>query len=337
MLDAAKFIVFWSTSNVEAALSSLRSKEAAKVRVALRLARRGVNIRRRSILYAVAERAAWLEAMGVDRQTATEVLLSEYRLRAEEHMRTISSAFNTVVFIAAMTFLMSIVISMLALLSPDASKYASAFSIFALMTAFMLEGIIEPVKRWDYRVTALAMAPAALSLFWPQALYAVPIAAALYAVWYIPQRREAEEELTMALRGRLQAASTPLAKEALEIIKAVRMSGAYYLQSAAEFIMRIIEHYYKSIRFSGLIRAFVVISLVFVMVMAINSLQKPLAEMVEKAKSGPTSLPFQLYVPEFKQTVLVAAFIAALIAGRMTESYAAAPLYTPVMLLSLLV
>jgi len=337
MLDAAKFIVYWATSSVESALKSIKSKEASRVRVALRLSRRGVAVRRRSVLYAVAERAAWLEEMGIDRQTATELLLAEYRLRVEEHMRVVSSAFNTVVFISAMTFLMAIVISMLAILSPEAVTYSTGFAAFALLVAFMLEGLVEPVRPWDYRITALAMMPAVAALFWEPAVYATLPVATAYGFWYAQLRREAEEEFAMALRGKLQTASTPLAKEALEIVKAIRSAGAYYLQGAQEHIMRIVEYYYRTIRFGGLLRALVVVSLVFIAVMAIVTIQKPLAEIMEKARSGAVGFPMQLYVPQYRQMVLVFGLVAAVVAGRMAESYAASPLFTPVMLLALLV
>ena len=337
MLEAAKFIVMWATSNVEAALKSLKSKEAARTRVSLRLARRGAVHRRRSVLYAVAERAQWLEEAGVDRRTAAEVLLAEYRLRIEEHLRVVSSAFNTAVFAAAMTFLMAIVISMLAILSPEAVTYSTAFAIVALASVFMLEGVVEPVRPWDYRVTAVASLPAVAAIFWEPAVYAVPVAAALYSLWYWQLRREAEEEFRMALRGRLQVASTPLAREALEVVKAIRASGAFFLQTFGEHLLNIVEHYYSSIRRTGLMRALIVISLVLIGVMAVNSLQKPLAEMIEKAKSGPTGFPVQLYVPQYRQMILVFGLVAAVIAGRMAESFAAVPVFTPVMLSALMV
>ncbi|MEM4792828.1 MAG: hypothetical protein QXS00_07910 [Pyrobaculum sp.] len=338
MLEPAKFIVMWATSNVEAALKSLKSKEAGRVRVALRLSRRGAVVRRRSVLYALAERAQWLEEMGVDRQTAASMLMAEFNLRVEEHMRRVSAMFNTVVFTAAMTFLMAIVMSMLAVLSPDAVTYATAFATLALFIGFMLEGLAEPVRPWDYRITALAALPAALALFWFPAVYATAPAAAAYGLWYWRLRREAEEEFRMALRGRLQVASTPLAREALELMKTIRSSGAFFLQSMGDHIARIVEHYYSSIRFAGLVRALVVVSLVLIGVMAVTTLQKPLAEMVEKAKSGGAAgFPLNLYVPEYRQMVLVFGLVAAVIAGRMAESFAAVPLFTPVMLLALAV
>jgi hypothetical protein len=337
MIEVAKFIVMWSTSNVEAALKSLRSGEAAKTRVALRLARRGAPIRRRSVLYAIAERAQWLEEMGVDRQTATELLLAEYRTRVEQELRATASAYNTVVFISAMTFLMGIVISMLGILNPDAATYASAFAAFALLTAFLLEGIVPPVRRWDYRIAAAAMLPAVAGLFWTPAIYATVPVAALYGMWYLRLRREAEEELDLALRGKLQAASTDLAKEALDVIRAIRASGAYFLQSAGEHILRIVENYYKSIRNMGLMRAFVMVAIVMIGVMAVSMLQKPLTEMVAKVRESPAPVPLNIYTVDYRGMIAAFAFVAAVVAGRMAESYAMSPLFTPLMLAALLV
>lgn len=337
MLEPAKFIIYWATSNTEAALKALGSREAARVRVALRLAERGSNVRLGSVLYALAERAKWLEQMGVDRITAVEQLVAEFRLRIEERLSKIRQAYNTVVFSASMVYLTSIVVLILGVLSEAATTMAWAMALMALSLGLVVEGLVPPVRRWDYRITILAMLPAAVALFWKPAVYVTAPVAVSYGIWYWRLRREAEEEFIMAIRGRLQTASTDLAKEALEIQKAVKMAGTFYIQAAAEHLLRIVWHYYSSIRTDGLIRAGIILSLVGIAVMAISQVYMPLTEIVEKAKQAEAILPVKFYAFDPGRAVVALGFVAAVLAGRVAESYAMAPLFTPVMLLALLV
>ncbi|MGC9119382.1 MAG: hypothetical protein ACP5I3_10395 [Thermoproteus sp.] len=337
MLDPVKFIVYWATSNTEAALRSLGSNEAAKTRVALRLAARGANVRRSSILYALAERALWLEQIGAERNEAVEQLVAEYRLRLEDYMRRVQNAFNTVIFTASMTFLTAIVVLILGVLSPAASAMAYMLAFTGLSIAIVLEGLVPPARRWDYRVTAAAMVPAVAALFWTPAVYLTVPTAVAYGIWYFRLRREAEEELRLAVRGKLQAASTDMAKEALDIVRAVKTSGAYYMQTAAEFLLRMAENFYSSIRTDGLIRGLVVLSLVFVAAAAVRQVYSPLMSMVAAAQQAGSSLPIQLHTFHVKPVMMAFGFVASVLAGRMAESYAMSPVFTPIMLAALLV
>ena len=337
MLDVVKFIVYWSTSNTESALKSLPTKEAAKVRVALRLSRRGAAARPSGVLYAIAERAYWLEQIGIDRQTATEQLVAEFRLRLEERMKKIKEAYNTVVFSVSMVFLTAIVVLILGVLSAAAAMMAWALAFMSLAVGLVIEGLVPPARKWDYRVTIAAMLPAVVALFWLPATYLTAPAAALYGLWYWKLRREAEEELKMAARGKPQVASTDLAREALEVVKAVRMAGAFYLQASAEYLLRMVEYFYSSIRTDGLIRAGIILSLVPIAAMALGYVYSPLAEMVSKAQEASTVLPIKLYMFDPKPTIAAFGFVAAVLAGRVAESYAMSPIFTPIMLVALTV
>ena len=211
MFDAVKFIIYWSTSNVESAVKAVPGKDAAKTRVVLRLARRGSKVGRpNSVLYAIAERAQWLEQMGVDRRVATEQLAAEFRIRLEDRLRRTREAFNMVVYSVSLVFLTAIVIMILGILSPVASSTAWALVLASAVLGVLVEGFVPPVRRWDYRVTAAAMIPAVVALFWHPAVYLTVPTAIIYGLWYFRLRREAEEEFKMAVRGRFQTASTDL-------------------------------------------------------------------------------------------------------------------------------
>ncbi|MFB6491533.1 MAG: hypothetical protein TU35_009955, partial [Thermoproteus sp. AZ2] len=87
--EALEFISYFRTSSTEAALKSIPSKAAAKVRAALKLRRRRAN----DVLYLIAERAQYLEALGFDRGQAVQQLADEYRLRLEESQRRIRDVY----------------------------------------------------------------------------------------------------------------------------------------------------------------------------------------------------------------------------------------------------
>lgn len=335
MLDVVKFIVYWSTSNAESALKAVRSGEAAKVRVALRLSRRGASVRHGGVLYAIAERAQWLEQMGVDRRVATEQLAAEFLMRLEDRLRRIREAYNSVVFSASLVFLAAIVIMILGILSPIALNMASALVLTSAVLGVLVEGLVPPVRRWDYRVTAAAMIPAVAALAWRPAVYLTMPTAVIYGLWYFRLRREAEEEFKAAIRGKLQAASTDLAKEALDVVRAVRQSGAYYLQATAEYLLGTVEQYYSSIRQDGLIRALIILSMVFIAAAAIAQMYQPLMEMVAKVQLTGGVFPIQLYKFDPKPVIMALGLVAAVLAGRVAESYAMSPIFTPVMLVAL--
>jgi len=190
---------------------------------------------------------------------------------------------------------------------------------------------MPPIRKWDYLISAAFMAPAVAAYFAPQAALATVPAAAIYALWYyIPRYREAEEEFRMAARGGLAYAATPMGKQAAEIMKAVRYSGSFDLQAAAEYMMRLVEHHYRSLRREGLIRALVAASLVLVAALAVVWLYPQLASIAAQSQAQGSPLP--LYITSPRPMMWLLSLLTAVVAGRMTESYAAAPLYSPLVL-----
>jgi hypothetical protein len=231
ILDVVQFIVYFRTASAEAALKSVKSAEARRTAIALRLRRR-----RRSMLFEVAERALYMERMGVDRRSAVEQLASEFRFRLEDELARAKGVFNFVVYAASMVIFTAIVLGVvLGVVSPLGAAAAALVIPMVAAPLMAVEGLMPPVRMWDYWVSAVFMAPAVAAFIAPQAaLASVPAAAVYAAAYYIPRYREAGEELRMAARGRLIHASTTLGRQAAEIMKAVRYSGSFDLQAAAE-------------------------------------------------------------------------------------------------------
>ena len=330
ILDTILFIVYYRTASVATALKSIKTAAARRVAVLLRLKQRT-----RGMFFEIAERALYLEQEGTDRKVAVEQLVSEFRIKLDEELRRARAIFNFVVMSAAMVILMSILLGViLGILSPLALQYATMLVALLLFPLYALEPFLPPIRKWDYWLTALFTMPAAAAYFAPQAAYATIPAALIYAAWYyVPRYAEAQEEFRMAARGRLAFASTPLAKQAVEIMRAVRQSGAFDIQAVAEYLLRLAEHHYTSLRREGLMRGLIVISFVVVAAFAVSWLWPQLATLAEQAEGG----PFPLYFTSPKPMLWLVSMAAAAAAARMTESYAAVPLYTPVTLTLLLV
>ena len=330
ILDTILFIVYYRTASTATALKSIKTAAARRAAVLLRLKQRA-----RGMLFEIVERAYYLEQEGTDRKVAVEQLVSEFRVKLEEELRRARTVFNFVVMSAAMVILMSILLGViLGILSPLASQYATMLVALLLFPLYALEPFLPPIRRWDYWLVALFTAPAVAAYFAPQAAYATIPAALIYAAWYyVPRYAEAQEEFRMAARGRVAFAATPLAKQAVEIMRAVRQSGAFDIQPVAEYLLRLAEHHYTSLRREGLMRGLIVISFVVVAAFAVSWLWPQLATLAEQAKEGP--LP--LYFSSPRPMLWLVSMAAAAAAGRMTESYAAVPLYTPITLTLLLV
>lgn len=155
---------------------------------------------------------------------------------------------------------------------------------------------------------------------------------ALYAVWYFSAYRDALEEFDMAARGRLTAASTELGREAAEVMKAVRDSGAYDLKATAEFLLRIHKAYLDSLRRSAAVRALTAAAVYTVFAASIimmNSLLAPLYGI----KAGALAI----HPPDIRLTLYVSALVTMAVAGRIFESWAAVPLFSPLTLALLFV
>jgi len=330
ILDTILFIVYYRTASVATALRSIKTAAARRAAVLLRLRQRA-----RGMFFEIVERAYYLEQEGTDRKVAVEQLVSEFRIKLEEELRRARAIFNFVVMSTAMVVMMSILLGViLGILSPVASQYATALVTLILFPLYALESFLPPVRRWDYWLAVLFSMPAVAAYFMPQAAYATIPAALIYAVWYyIPRYMEAQEEFRMAARGRLAFAAAPLAKQAVEIIRAVRQSGAFDIQAVAEYLLRLAEHHYSSLRREGLMRGLIVLSFVVVAAFAVSWLWPQLSTLAEQAKEGP--LP--LYFSSPRPMLWLVSMAAAVAAGRMTESYAAVPLYTPITLTLLLV
>jgi len=332
ILDAVQFIVYYRTASANAALKALKSAEARKTAVALRLRRR-----RRTLLYDIVERAQYMELIGIDRKTSVELLASEFRFRLEEEMRRAKNLFNFVVYSAAMTVFAAIVVGvLLGILSPVGAQMAALLVALAALPLAAVEAFMPPVRKWDYWLAVLFAAPAFAAYAAPHAAFATVPAAVIYALWYyVPKYLEASEEFRLAARGRLIAASgdVSLARQAFEVMRAVRASGAYDLQAAAEYMLRLAEHHYASLRREGLMRALVAASLVAIAAAAVGWLYPQLAEMAAQAQGG----PLQLYLESPRPMLWVLSLASAVVAARLTESYAALPLYTPLTLSALAV
>jgi len=321
VVDAIRLIVYFRTSPLEAALKSLKSREAARTRVALRLKRR-----RSTPLYLVAERAAYLEALGVDRAVATKELADEFRVRLEESMRQMRDVMNFVVFAVAMLYFSAAIGYILGLVSPVGVAMAYAmYAAMALPLAYM-ETAMRPIRRWPYHITALAMLPALLAGAWPPAaILTVPVAA-VYGAWYWREVKKALDEVRLAMR--MRAAETELGRELVDIARAVRESGAMDLEATAEHLFRLYYAYLESMRRSAIFRAASVVATFVVLTVAMATLSAQLTPLVEKAHGAP--LP--IYYVDVKPLIYVAAVAGAVVAGRLTESYAAAPIYSPMVL-----
>jgi hypothetical protein len=330
ILDTILFIVYYRTASVATALKSIKTAAARRAAVLLRLRQRT-----RNIFFEIVERAHYLEQEGADRKVAVEQLVSEFRIKLEEELRRTRTIFNFVVMSAAMVVMMIVLVGViLGILSPLASQYATMLTTLLLFPLYALEPFHPPIRKWDYWLTALFTMPAVAAYFVPQAAYATIPAALIYAVWYyIPRYTEAQEEFRMAVRGRVAFAATPLAKQAVEITRAVRQSGAFDIQATAEYLLRLAEHHYSSLRREGLMRGLIIISFVVVGAFAVAWLWPQLATLAEQAKEG----PIPLYFTSPKPMLWLVSLAAAAATARMTESYAALPLYTPIMLTLLLV
>jgi len=326
VVDAIRLIVYFRTSPLEAALKALRSKEAARTRVALRLRRR-----RSSLLYLVAERAAYLEALGVDRATATRELAEEFRVRLEEEMRRAREVMNFVVYAVAMLYFAAAIGFILGMVSEAGVALAYAMYIATAGPLAYLEAVMRPARRWPYHIAALATAPALLAGLWPPiAILTVPVAVA-YGAWYWRGLQRALDEVRLAMR--MRAAETDLGRQLVEVARAVRESGALDLEATAEHLLRLYYAYLEGMRKSALARALVVVAVFVVLVAALATLSANIAPIVEKAQGA----PIRLYTVDIKPLVYAAAIAGAVAAGRLTESYAAVPLYTPMTLALLFV
>jgi len=326
MIDAIRLIVYFRTSPLEAALKSLKSKEAARTRVALRLKRR-----RSSLLYLVAERAAYLEALGVDRTTATRELAEEFKVRLEEDMRRVRDVMNFAVFAVAMLYFSAAIGYIMALISPVGLMMAYAmYASLALPLAYV-ETTMRPVRKWPYHIAVLAMLPALLAGVWPPAaILTVPVAA-VYGLWYWREVKRALDEVRFAMR--MRAAETDVGRELVEVARAVKESGAMDLEATAEHLFRLYYAYLDSMRKSAIFRAASVVATFVVLVVAMATLSAQLAPLVKQAQGAPLSI----YYVDAKPLIYAAAVAGAFVAGRLTESYAAAPIYSPMALAVLFV
>jgi len=276
-----------------------------------------------------------MERMGVDRRSAVEQLASEFRFRLEDELARAKGVFNFVVYAASMVIFTAIVLGVvLGVVSPLGAAAAALVIPMVAAPLMALEGLMPPVRMWDYWVSAAFMAPAVAAIIAPQAALASVPAAVLYAAaYYIPRYREAGEELRMATRGRLAYASTTLGRQAAEIMRAVRYSGSFDLQAAAEYMMRLAEHHYRALRREGLARALAVVSLLIVTALVAAWIYPQLAAMAQQLEGT----PLKLHVTSPRPMMWLLSLVSAVVAGRMTESYAAAPLYSPLVLTTLLV
>jgi len=307
-------------------LKALRSREAARTRVALRLRRR-----RSSLLYLVAERAAYLEALGVDRAAATRELAEEFRVRLEEEMRRGREVMNFVVYAVAMLYFSAAVGYILALVSPVGLAMAYAMYADAALPLAYLEASLKPLKRWPYHVAAMATAPALLAGVWPPvAILTVPVAV-VYGVWYWRGVQRALDEVRLAMR--MRAAETDLGRQLVEVARAVRESGALDLEATAEHLFRLYYAYLEGMRKSALLRAASIVATFVVLTVALTTLSAQLSPLVQEARGA----PIPIYAVDIKPLVYAAALVGAVAAGRLTESYAATPLYTPMTLALLFV
>lgn len=329
-LEALEFIAYFRVSSTEAALKSIASKAAAKVRAALRLRRRRPN----DVLYLLAERALYLEALGFDRALAVQQLADEYRLRLEESQKRIRDVYNFVVYAIGMVIFGAIVAGViLGILSPIGAITATALIAVAAGVLPLLEMYTRPVRSWNYALAVVAMLPAGLAMIWPLASIITIPAAVLYGLlYYWPRYKEAVSEYARASRGSLPTPTTPAAKAAARVMKAVRETGAFDLQATAEYLLRLYDQFQTALRRDGLMRALVAASLVAVMAAAVAYLYPQLGQIVGQAQEAGAPLPLQLNMPAVRPMVGLIALVAALAAGRMTESYAAAPLYAPLAL-----
>jgi len=321
VVDAIRLIVYFRTSPLEAALKSLKSKEAARTRVALRLKRR-----RFSLLYLVAERAAYLEALGVDRQTATRELAEEFRIRLEEDMRRVRDVMNFVVYAVSMLYFAAAIGFILGLISEVGAAMAYAMLGVTAGPLAYLETVMRPLKRWPYHIAALASLPGLAAWLWPPAAVLTVPAAVVYGLWYWREAQKALEEVRLAMR--MRAAETELGRELVEVARAVRESGAMDLEATAEHVFRLYYAYLDSMRKSAIMRALVIVATFAVLVVALVTLASNLAPLVEKAQGA----PFKVQMVDIKPLVYAAAVAGAVAAGRLTESYAAVPLYMPMTL-----
>jgi len=325
LLDTILFIVYYRTAPVAAALRAIKSRRARRAAVLLRLRRR-----ERGMFFEIVERAYFLEQAGADRRAAVDQLVSEFRVLLEEEQRRARNVFYFVVVSAAMVVMTAVMLGVvLGMLSPLAVQYASALVALMLPPLFALEALLPPVRRWDYWLAALFAAPSVAAYFTPQAALATVPAALIYALWYyVPRYLEAVDEFRMASRGRLAFATTPMARQAVEIVQAVRNSGAFDLQAVAEYLLRLADHHYAALRREGVIRAAITASFVAVAAAAVAWLWPQLAALAAQAEGGPLPLHFSSPRP----MLWLISMAAAVVAARMTESYAAVPLYTPLTL-----
>ncbi|MFB6491453.1 MAG: hypothetical protein TU35_009540, partial [Thermoproteus sp. AZ2] len=258
--EALEFISYFRTSSAEAALKSIPSKAAAKVRAALKLKRRRPN----DVLYLIAERAQYLEALGFDRALAVQQLADEYRLRLEESQKRIGDVYNFMVYAIGMVIFGAIIAGViLGILSPIGAMTATALTAVAAGVLPMLEMYTSPIRRWNYGLAAIAMLPAAAAIALPWMAWLTIPAAALYGLlYYWPRYKEAREEYARATRGLIRDASTPAARAAARVMRAVKEAGSFDLQATAEYLLRLYDQFQSAMRRDGLVRALVTASLV---------------------------------------------------------------------------
>ncbi|MEM0183512.1 MAG: hypothetical protein QXU93_08010 [Thermoproteus sp.] len=330
MLDEIKFIVCARTAPVDSCLRALRSNEAAKVRVALRL-----NRRLPSVLFKLAERAKYLEAIGVERLEATKELADEYRLRLEEIGRNTRSMLDFITMSIALIYLTAAIESVLGIISSIGVTAAIAMLSVSLALLPLLEQYVRPVRTWDYRLAFLASIPALLSYLWPVMAVVGTAIAVIYGRWYFSMIREADEEMVLAMRGRIAVAKTEVGKAAAEIVRTVKETGARDLEATAEYLFRLYQTFQESMRRSSLMRAAVVAAIYVVLVVALSYLSSIMAPLIQQAsqQGGIPQLPaLQLSNINIRPIAYLAGVAAMIVAGRMTESYAAVPIYSPLLL-----
>lgn len=327
-MDEIKFIVCVRTAPVDSCLRSLGSREAAQVRVALRLGRR-----LSSTMYKLAERARYLEAIGVDRLEATKELAEEYRLRLEESARAARSMLDFVAMAIALVYLTAAVQSILGIVSPIGVTAAVAMLSTSLGMLALLEQYVRPVRSWDYRLALLASTPALLSYAIPAMAVVATAVAVAYGRWYFAQLREVDEEVSLAVRGRISVARTEAGRAAAEIARAVREAGARDLEATAEYLFRLHQAYVEAMRRSALMRAAVVAAIYVVLVVALTYLASILAPIVQQSSQAGAAMPgLALSNINVRPVAYLAGVVAMVVAGRMTESYAAVPVYSPLLL-----
>jgi len=118
----------------------------------------------------------------------------------------------------------------------------------------------------------------------------------------------------------------------VEVARAVRESGALDLEAAAENLFRLYYAYPEGMRKAAVFRAASIVATFVVLIVALAALSAQLSPLVQEARGA----PIPIYAVDIRPLVY-AAVVGAVAAGRLTESYAAVPLYTPMTLALLFV